>query len=721
MTLTVQGEVEKISYENEETGFRVVRLGQVSGLTEHRQLTLVGTMPPLGPGTKVRAAGKLEQHNKHGLRFVVQSVIIIAPDTLAGLEKFLASGVLAGIGESLAKRLVKYFGLDTLRVLDEESHRLFEVPGLGKKKVEQVRQSWVEHKLTSNLLLLLQRHGISGHLTKKIAEQFGERAAEIVQRHPYRLALQVSGIGFKTADQIARESGLLPTDPERAQAGLLHQLLSARDQGHCYCDRELLLIKTADLLGIDQSYVEPGFDQLWASGRIVVEGENVFLDVLYAALKRLVEKGASLLNEPSAAVSGWQERLGDFEQRAQLQLADAQRHAVRAACEHKFVVVTGGPGVGKTTLVKALIEVLGGRQVRIKLAAPTGRAAQRLAESTAHPALTLHRLLEVGHGGGKFGRNAEHPLECDVLVIDESSMIDLELADAVLQAVPLVARVVLVGDADQLPSVGPGAVLLELIESGVVPVVRLNQVFRQGGESGIVECSHRILAGELPETKQQGDFFVIRTASHERCLSTVEELVSKRMAQRFGLHPMRDIQVLCPMHRGPVGTTQINHMLQRVLNPQRTGIKVGDTDFLLGDKVIQLKNDYDRQVFNGDVGQIEAVDIEAHSLDVCFSGEDGPRVIKYERAHLAQLSLAYCLSVHKSQGSEYPAVVVVLLKSHFLMLSRNLLYTAVTRAKRLCVVVTDDRALQIALSETRREVRATGLAERLKHAVHAPT
>jgi exodeoxyribonuclease V alpha subunit len=329
-------------------------------------------------------------------------------------------------------------------------------------------------------------------------------------------------------------------------------------------------------------------------------------------------------------------------------------------------------------------------------------------------------LLEVGHGGNKFARNAEQPLTCDVLVVDESSMIDLELADAVLQAVPLAARVIFVGDADQLPSVGPGAVLLELIESGVVPVVRLSEVFRQAGQSGIVECSHRILAGELPETKQQGDFFVIRTASHERCLSTVEELVTRRIPQRFGMHPMRDIQVLCPMHRGSVGTTHINQMLQRVLNPQATGLKVGETEFFVRDKVIQLKNDYDRQVFNGDVGEIETLDPETHSLDVCFASEDGPRVIKYERSHLAQLQLAYCLSVHKSQGSEYPAVVVVLLKSHFLMLSRNLLYTAVTRARRLCVLVTDDRALQIALSETRREVRATGLAERLKIAVSAP-
>ena len=474
------------------------------------------------------------------------------------------------------------------------------------------------------------------------------------------------------------------------------------------------------MLGIDLCHVEPGLDQLWASGRIVIEEQNVFLDALHSALKRVVTRISSLLNEPCVSPVDFQSRLHEFESKAQLQLADAQRRAVQAVCENKVTVVTGGPGVGKTTLVKALLAVLSGRGVRIKLAAPTGRAAQRLSESTGQPAVTLHRLLEVGHGGQKFSRNAQQPLECDVLVVDESSMIDLELADALLQAVPSASRVVLVGDADQLPSVGPGAVLLELIQSGVLPVARLNEVFRQAGESGIVENSHRILAGDPPVTKQQGDFFVIRTASNERCLSTVEELVSRRITQRFGFHPVRDIQVLCPMHRGPVGTTQINHMLQRALNPNQPGLLVGDTEFFLGDKVIQLKNDYDRQVFNGDVGEIEALDVEGQCLDVSFVAEDGPRSVRYERAHLAQLNLAYCLSVHKSQGSEYPAVIVVLLKSHFLMLSRNLLYTAVTRAKRLCVVVTDERALSLALSETRREVRATGLAERLQRQMQAP-
>lgn len=718
MTLTVQGEVERITYENEVTGFRVVRLGQVSGAPGNSRLTVVGVMPPLGVGVQIRAAGRLEDHKVHGAQLAVQSVVVVAPETLDGIEKFLGSGVLPGVGESTAKRVVKSFGLETLRVLDQQSHRLSEVPGLGPKKVEKIRSAWVEHQHSTNLLLVLQKHGITPLLIKRIVARFAERSAQIVEQHPYRLALEVSGIGFKTADQIARARGLPATHPERAQAGVMHQLTMARDQGHCYCDRGLLVERTAAMLGIDRAYVEPALDQLWAGERVVIEGERVFLRPLHAALERIALQLSRLLEAPGMAVPNWKKRLAEFEGKSSLELGAAQKSAVQSACENKLVIVTGGPGVGKTTLVRALLSVLDSKKVRIQLAAPTGRAAQRLAESTGKKAVTLHRLLEVGHVGKKFARNGQNPLECDILVIDEVSMIDVEMMDALLQAIPVAARLVLVGDADQLPSVGPGAVLLELIESGVVPVVRLTEIFRQGIESGIVHNSHRILAGELPEParKDPDDFYVMRVGSSERCLETVRQLVTARIAGRFGFDPARDIQVLCPMHRGSVGTTALNQMLQVAQNPGRPGLKVAETELRQGDKVIQLKNDYDKLVFNGDVGEVEHVDFEAETLRVRFVSDDGARLVHYERSELTQLNLAYCLSVHKSQGSEYPAVVLVILKSHFMMLSRNLLYTAVTRAKKLCVVVTDDRALGMALSETRREVRATGLAERLRNA-----
>ena len=715
MTLTVQGEVERITFENEQTGFRVVRLREVSGAAGVSQLTIVGTMPAVGLGLRVRVAGRLEENKKHGTRLLVQSLVVVAPDTLLGVEKYLASGILPGVGETLAQRVVKCFGMDTLRVLDTQSHRLSEVPGFGKKKVDAARQAWSEHQVLSNTLLVLQEYGVTPALAKKIIDQFGERSAETVEHYPYRLALQVVGVGFRTADQIARARGLPHNHPERAQAGLFHQLIAARDQGHCFCDKELLLERTADMLNLPTEQLGPALDQLWLNQHVVIEDQRVFLRPLFEAEQRIATRVKKLTQASQQSASDFQVRLERFETEAGFTLAPSQRRAVALASEHKFVIITGGPGVGKTTLVKALLAVFGAKNLRIALAAPTGRAAQRLSESTGQRAVTLHRLLEVGGLGQKFGRNAEHPLECDVLVIDESSMIDVQLGASLLEAVPDAARVILVGDADQLPSVGPGAVLLDLIASQVVPVVRLSEIFRQGENSGIIENSHRILQGEMPQgaSTKDGDFFVIRVPSPERSLLTLKELLLERIPQRFAVDPRRDVQVLCPMHRGTAGTLNINQVLQTALNPRATGVAVGEVEFRSGDKVIQLKNDYFREVFNGDVGEVVEVDVAQGTVQVRYEGEDGPRLVPYERGELGQLGLAYCISVHKSQGSEYPVVVLLLLSAHYMMLSRNLLYTAVTRAKRVCVVLTDERALSLSLAETRKESRATGLSARL--------
>lgn len=721
MAILLLGEVERVTFENEETGFRVVRLGNLSGLDGYRQLTAVGVMQAVGPGTRVRVSGRLETDARHGERLRVDSMVVVAPDTLEGLERYLGSGVIEGIGPGFAKRIVKYFGLESLRVLDHEPHRLSEVPGLGRARVEQARAAWKEHTATSNVLLALQAHGASPALAVRIVRHFGDKAAEVVQKNPYRLAIYVSGVGFKTADQLARSQGLSLDHPERAQAGVLHELRTWADAGHCYCDRPSLAVRTAEMLGIGVGHVEAAIDSLWAGEHLVVEGEAVYLKNLHKAEVLVASRLRALLDAPSHSITGLDERIQTFERENEIALAPAQNRAVRAAAENKVLVITGGPGVGKTTLVRAILAVFSTQKMRISLAAPTGRAAKRLSESTGRRAQTLHRLLEVEGHRGKFARHAENPLETDLLIVDESSMLDIHLAASLLAAVPNAARLVVVGDADQLPSVGPGAFLSDLISSGSVPVARLDVIFRQKGQSGIIENSHKILQGETPvgSTDKQGDFFVIQCKSPERALELVREVVKERIPSRFGFDPVRDVQVLTPMHRGPVGTIALNQALQNDLNPGGRAMAGEGEQFRVGDKVLQLKNNYDHAVFNGDLGEITAIEDDPARVTVQFESEEGPRQVNYERAEMNQLGLAYATSIHKSQGSEYPVVVIPFLTSHFVMLSRNLLYTAVTRAKKLCVLVADRRAISIALGETRRELRTTGLAARLVDAKRA--
>lgn len=719
VSLTVLGEVKRVTFANEETGFRVVRLSKVTGLSGHLQITAVGVMPAVGPGTRVRISGKLEDDARHGERLRVESLVTVAPDTLAGLERYLGSGVIRGIGPAYAKRIVKYFGLESLRILDAEPHRLAEVPGLGEGRVEELRNAWVEHTAMSNVLLALQSHGASPSLAGRIVQHFGEKSAEVVQQNPYRLAIELPGVGFKTADRIARSRGLSADHPERAQAGVLHELRAVSEQGHCYCERGVLVERAAEMLGVQSGHVEAAVDSLWAEELLVVEGAQVYQAKVHRAETRVVGRIAELSSAARKAVPDWGLRLVQFEQEEAMRLAPAQRSAVEAAAQEKLLVITGGPGVGKTTLVNAILSVFAQEKLRIQLAAPTGRAAKRLTESTGRQALTLHRLLEVEGRGGKFARHAENPLECDLLIIDEASMIDISLAASLLEAVPNAARVVVVGDADQLPSVGPGAFLQDLIASGCLPVARLDVIFRQAGQSGIVENSHAILRGQQPTgaADAQGDFFIIQCSHPDRAQEVIRELVCERIPSRFGFDPVADIQVLTPMHRGEAGTVALNAALQKQLNPEGKALSHGDTELRVGDKVLQLKNDYNKEVFNGDLGEIATVNQEIPSALVRFETEEGTKLVSYEKSDLTQIALAYATTIHKSQGSEYPAVVIPFLSSHFVMLSRNLLYTAVTRAKKLCVLVADKRALELALQETRRELRQTGLCERLSRAL----
>ena len=713
MPTTLTGQVERVTFENEETGFRVLRVGSIDDARQTGPIVVVGNFQAVGPGTRVRVTGDFVRDPKRGEQFRAESLVAIEPATLVGLEKYLGSGLIPGIGPGFAKRIVATFGLESLKVLDTDPERLGNVPGIGARRVEEIKKAWVLHRAIANVMVLLQTHGASPALAARIFQRYGERSASVVQLSPYRLALEVHGVGFKTADRIARSLGIAGDHPERAQAGVLHELGVLADQGHVAVPRTALVERSAAMLEIDAAHVESAVDALRASERIVVEDDFAFLWRLHAAEQSFAESVRRLIEAPAPRLPGLETAIDAFEKRRGLCLAPAQRAAVEAAASEKVLVITGGPGVGKTTIVRAVLSVFEAARLRTRLAAPTGRAAKRLAEATGREATTLHRLLEFEPRSARFQRTADAPLDVDAVIVDEASMIDLPLGAALLSATPSEARWVVVGDADQLPSVGPGALLRDLIDSGAVRVVRLNEIFRQGSESRIVENAHRILVGEPPISanaeETNADFFVVHRRDAEEAAALVVEFAATRIPKRFGFDPVKDIQVLTPMHRGPAGTQVLNERLQAALNPSGPSLDSRGQKLRVGDKVMQTKNDYDRDVFNGDLGVIVAVDASERRVRVRFD----EREVDLEDTDLESLTLAYATSIHKSQGSEYPVVVLPLSSAHFVMLSRNLLYTAVTRAKRLCVVVADPRALRLALSEVRREERSTRLRERL--------
>lgn len=716
MPITLTGEVERITYESEATGFRVLRVGALEGPGAPRgSVTVVGNLPAVGSGTRVRITGDFRRDPKRGEQFRAETLVPLAPATLAGLEKYLGSGLIPGVGPALAKRIVSAFGMDSLTMLDHEPERLRLIPGMGERRVSEVKKAWAAQRAVSNVMLLLQTHGASPALAARIHRHYGTEAARIVQEAPYRLAMEVRGIGFKTADRIAKSMGIAGDHPERVQAGVLHELAGLSEQGHVLYPRGALAERASEMLEVGAAHVESALDKLWASGHVVIENDGVYLTRLYRAEVALARDLARLAARPGRVLSGIEDAIARFEAQARVKLASAQREAVQGAAEHKLLVVTGGPGVGKTTIIRAVLDVMKRARLSVRLAAPTGRAAKRLAEATGHEASTLHRLLEFEPKSARFQYDEHKPLPVDVIIVDEASMIDVPLGSALVAALPDPARLVIVGDADQLPSVGPGALLRDLIDSGRIPTVRLNHIFRQASESSIALNAHRILTGELPESTDpdapNADFFVLPRRDPEEAAQTVKQLVTERIPKRFGCTP-RQIQVLTPMHRGAAGTSALNELLQAALNPTGPALEHHGHWFRAGDKVLQLRNDYEREVYNGDLGTVELVEPEERRLHVRFDD----RLVHYQDAELDALSLAYATSIHKSQGSEYPAVVIVLLTAHFVMLSRNLLYTAVTRGKKLCVLVADPRALRLALAQTRKEERNTRLSLRLRSA-----
>ena len=720
----LSGSVSGVVYRNEQTGWTVLKV-EISG-TERapdgsRTASLVGKAPTVWTGEDIRAVGRWERHPERGLRFAARSLECIAPTSAAGLERYLASGIVKGIGPKLAARIVKKFGTATLDVLERDSGRLAEVEGLGAAKRRALKAAWDANSGTRDAMVFLQGHGITSGTAAKIYRAYGEHTVAVVKRNPYRLCADIDGIGFVKADEIARKTGVPHDSPDRARAGIDHVLQQLADVGgHCFCERPDLLLASGDQLQMPIDILETAISEEVEAGRLVDDGGRIYLPRLYRAERRVAAKIVSILDtrprfKPvnAAAALEWETK------RLPFALSGAQARAVRMALENKFSVVTGGPGVGKTTIIRALCDIWGARRLDVKLVAPTGRAARRMAESTGRDAATIHKLLKWNPQKGRFVHNSENPLDLDVLVVDESSMIDIELASSLLSALQPSSTVVMVGDIDQLPSVGPGNVLRDAIASGVVPFTRLDAIFRQKTGGWIVRNAHRVNNGldlEAPPRGEESDFFMIPCEDPARTLAIVMELVEKRIPRKWNFAPLADVQVLCPMHKNVLGTDSLNSALQAALNPAGPSLRRFGREYRVGDRVMQLRNDYDKDVSNGDIGFVKSVSEKSRSLVVDFDGREAD----YQESELDELSLAYAATIHKSQGSEYPAVVVVVGRQHYVMLKRNLLYTALTRGKKLVCIVGSPVAIRMAIADNDTAARRTALADRLKDPVLPP-
>ncbi|WP_036286138.1 ATP-dependent RecD-like DNA helicase [Methylosinus sp. PW1] len=713
---TLVGSVERVTFHNEENGFAVLK---VKARGKRDLVPVVGHAASISAGEYIHAVGVWINDRAHGLQFKADFLKTTPPTTAAGIEKYLGSGMVRGIGPKLAARIVAAFGVATFETIEATPERLKEVSGIGEFRAKRIAAGWAEQKAVRDIMVFLHSHGVGTSRAVRIFKTYGFDAIRVMTEDPYRLARDIRGIGFRTADAMAMKMGVGKEAPQRVRAGVSFALQEATDDGHCGLPIESLLTLAVKLLDVDKAIVRTALDHELAGAEVVgdtIGGEPcIFLRGLHTAERGVAERLRALLRgSPPWPQIDVEKAAPWVEKRTGKTLAPSQRAAIKMALRSKVAVITGGPGVGKTTLLDAVLRILVAKGTKILLAAPTGRAAKRMAEQTRIEAKTIHRLLEIDPKTGGFRRGPDNPLDCDLLVIDETSMVDISLMYALVKAIPGPSALLLVGDVDQLPSVGPGQVLADIIESGAVPVARLTEVFRQAAESRIIVNAHRINRGEMPELPRRGeesDFWFVDAEDPERGAATVVEIVRDRIPRRFGLDPIRDIQVLCPMQRGALGARALNVDLQKALNPNPPAkVEKFGSIFAPGDKVMQTENDYDRDVFNGDLGTILRIDDDEASLVANFDG----REVVYPFAELDALVPAYATTIHKSQGSEYPAVVITLATQHYTMLARNLVYTAVTRAKRLVVLVGQRRALAIAVRSGAGRKRWTKLKEWLK-------
>ena len=717
---TLNGVLERILFSNQENHYCI---GEFRPANTSQTITIVGTLPGVQCGETLDLRGSWVRHPQHGQQFKISNFKSKLPATVYGIRKYLSSGMIAGIGKVYANKIVDHFGAETLKIISEESVRLKEVPGIGKKRVREIKRSWDEHQALREVMLFLKTYGLSTAQCLRLVKTYGERTREVLQGEPYRLAREVDYIGFKTADKIALNLGFPNNSSQRLDAGILFAVESIEEEGHTCVALEELQCCAAELLQADPELIAERIRALAAEGHLRPVGESSCFQrpILEKAEKKIATSLTLLMQTPSGlpairvdkAIAWAQERM-------QVGFAPEQTQAIRSGLTTKISIITGGPGTGKTTILRALVDILKVKRARVLLAAPTGRAAQRMAETTGAYAQTIHRLLKFDPLQGRFTINEKEPLSCDFLIIDEASMLDCRLAADLLQAVPALAHVLLVGDVDQLPSVGAGDVLKDLIHSGCVPVTALQQIFRQQERSAIILAAHGLLKGKLAppispvdrvgDLDPSSDFHFIRALSPERCIQSVVQLCRDYIPARYQVDPLMDLQVLAPMYKGSIGISSLNSALQEALNPKDQGVTLGAIRFQEGDKLIQTRNNYDLNLFNGDSGQVVTIDSQTQTLKAGFDG----KVQAFERSEMGDLELAYCISIHKSQGSEFPIVVMPLLKQHFIMLRRNLLYTALTRARQKVFVVGDPKAWVIAARNNESTLRTTDLQRKIK-------
>lgn len=709
---SLEGTLERVVFDSADSGWRVVQI-QVPDLGQ--SITAVGQLSGLSAGEPVRLVGRWIDNPKFGRQFEAQGYVPVQPTSAQGIQRYLGSGLVDGLGPGLAERIVAHFGIETISIIEESPERLKEVDGIGQKRARSIHKAWQGARDIKEVMVFLQTYGIGTAHALRIYKRYGARAVQIVKSNPYQLALDVSGIGFRTADQIARALGLSPEAPERIEAGLLHALGEASEEGHVFLPGPEAATRAAEMLACPPEAVEAASHRLALQGLVIIEQDAVYLTKLHRQEVKTAQGILQLVRTPLHSRKDLPEvAVQVYEAQSGLTLAAEQRAAIEAVWTEKLLVITGGPGTGKTTIVNGIIRLLEPTGAKIVLCAPTGRAAKRLSETTQREAKTLHRLLEYAPKEDAFVRNADNPLEADLVIIDEVSMVDINLMAFLVEALPVRCQLVLVGDVDQLPSVGPGSVLDDIIRSGCAKVLRLTQIFRQAHQSLIVSNAHRVNAGEMPQLPAAGDaqadFYLFEREEPEEVLRTLESLVTERIPRGFGLDPQRDLQVLTPMHRGLLGAQNLNQRLQVLLNPVGPSVTRGQHILRRGDKVMQTKNDYDLGVFNGDIGRIKDLNPEDKTALIDFDGNE----VVYEAQALENVTLAYACTIHKSQGSEYPAVVIPVSTQHFVMLHRNLIYTAITRGKRLVVLIGSRRALGMAVKSVRDQRRYSGLSLRLQ-------